>query len=243
MSVIAIIQARMGSTRLPGKVLKQIGDDTMLAQVIKRTQRANTITSVVVATTIKPSDDVIEAECQRLGVDVWRGNEDDVLDRYYQAANAYQAKSIVRITSDCPLIEAQVIDRVVEAFQATQSDYASNFEERTYPRGLDIEVMTFAALEKAWREANERFQRAHVTPYIYQNPQIFQIFSVKNEVDYSNYRWTVDTDDDLAFVQVVYDKLRKSPLFNWQDVLALMEQEPALVAMNQHIQQKSLHEG
>ncbi len=243
MNIVAIIQARMGSTRLPGKVLKIIGDDTMLAQVVKRTQQASTLTRVIVATTLKPSDDAIERECQRLAIDCWRGDEDDVLDRYYHAAKAYDAQVIIRITSDCPLIEAEVIDRVVFAFQEKQCDYASNFINRTYPRGLDIEVMTLSTLEKTWHEANEFFQRTHVTPYIYQNPQVFQLLSVEGEIDYSDYRWTVDTEDDLTFVQTVYERLQNAPDFKWQDVLALMEKDPTLLAMNHHIQQKSLHEG
>lgn len=243
MKVVAIIQARMGSTRLPGKVLQDIGGDTMLARVVRRTQRASLLDDILVATTTKAADDAIVAECNRLHVPVYRGSEDDVLDRYYQAARMTQPDAVVRITSDCPLIAPDVIDKVIAAFARNWPDYASNFIKRTYPRGLDTEIIRFAVLEQAWQAAAESYQRAHVTPYIHQQPDKFRLLSVENETDYSHYRWTVDTPDDLTFVQMVYSRLGNDDSFSWLDALDLLRREPSLAELNRHIQQKSLHEG
>ena len=243
MKVVAVIQARMGSTRLPGKVLKDIGGETMLERVVRRTQRASLLDQIVVATTVEPSDDVIVAECERLGVPIFRGDEQDVLDRYYQAAGAYEAEVVVRITSDCPLIDPKITNRVVRAFLDETPDCASNTLVRTYPRGLDTAVVTTAALARAWREATEPYQRAHVMPYIYQNPDLFRLLSVSGEVDYSHYRWTVDTQEDLDFVRAVYARLGNDDTFGWCDVLEILAQEPELTDLNRHIRQKALEEG
>ena len=157
--VLAIIQARMGSNRLPGKVMKDIGGETMLARVVKRTKRAELLDNVVVATTVDPRDDVIVNECQRLDVPVCRGKESDVLDRYYQAALLHRSDTIVRITSDSPLIDPAVVDKIISAFLSENPDYASNVVERTYPMGLDTEVMSMSALKRAWEEARQAYER------------------------------------------------------------------------------------
>lgn len=243
MNVVAIVQARMGSSRLPGKVLHDLAGQSMLSRVVRRVERAGNIGQVVVATSTSPADEAIVAECTRLGVASFRGHEQDVLDRYYQAARHYQAEAIVRITSDCPLIEPQIVGDVVAAFLAARPDYASNTLERTYPRGLDTEVMSIDALTHAWSEAAEPYQRTHVTPYFYQNPDRFALLSVRQEHDDSGQRWTVDTPEDLAFVRRIYERLGGGDEFHWQDVLALLEREPELVALNRGVQQKALHEG
>lgn len=243
MHIVAIIQARMGSTRLPGKVMRNICGRTMLARVVQRASHSKLIDQIVIATTAKVSDNPVVAECDHLNVSVFRGDEQDVLDRYYQAATAYDAEAIVRITSDCPLIEPEVVDQAIRAFLNEHPDYASNTLEVTYPRGLDAEVMTMEALTKAWQKATEPYQRIHVTPYIYQNPGQFKLFSIMNEADYSYYRWTVDTQDDLDFVRAVYSRLGTIDTFTWKDVLSILEKEPALTEINSHIRQKSLEEG
>jgi spore coat polysaccharide biosynthesis protein SpsF len=242
MKIVAIVQARMGSTRLPGKALKDIHSRTMLARVVRRALRSALIDKLVVATTEKKADDAIVSECDSLGISCFRGSEDDVLDRYYQAAKAFSADSIVRITSDCPLIDAEIVDRVVQAFLDNGPDYASNTIESTYPRGLDVEVFTFDALEKAWRKALLDFQHVHVTPYIYQHPEQFRILSVTGDEDESGYRWTVDTREDLALIRAVYAKINRDDLFSWRDVLELFRKEPNLAEVNRHIRQKSLEE-
>lgn len=243
MKIVAIIQARMGSTRLPGKVLRDIGGMTMLARVVRRVQRATLLHEVVVATSMEASDTAIVQECHHLSVPVFQGNEQDVLDRYYQAAIMYQAAGVIRITADCPLIEAEVIDKVVAAFKAQPADYASNIIERTYPRGLDTEVMTLGALEQVWRSATEPYQRIHVTPYFYQHPEQFRLLSITSDADYSHYRWTVDTAEDLTFIQAVYAHFGGLDNFSWREVLRLMHYHPELLHLNEAIQQKALHEG
>lgn len=242
MRVVAIIQARMGSTRLPGKALKDIAGETMLARVVARARCAHLLDEVVVATTTKEADEAIVAECERVDAPVFRGSEEDVLDRYHQAAKALEAEAVVRITSDCPLIEPGVIDRVVHTFLAKPADYASNSLSRTYPRGLESEVIGMAALARTWREAKESYQRVHVTPYIYENPALFRLVSITADRDYSTYRWTVDTQEDLDFVREVYARFGDDDSFSWREVLALLEREPELMALNRHVRQKSLQE-
>jgi spore coat polysaccharide biosynthesis protein SpsF len=166
-----------------------------------------------------------------------------VLDRFYQAARTLKAEAVVRITADCPLIDPQVVDQVVQTFLDVRPDYASNCLERTYPRGLDAEVMTLDALERAWKSATEPSHRAHVTPYLYENPALFKLASVKGEQDYSQHRWTVDTAEDLEFVRAVYAAFTGEETFGWQDVLRLLDARPELSAINRHVVQKALHEG
>ena len=242
MITVAIVQARMGSTRLPGKALKDIHGRSMLARVVRRAGRSALIDKLVVATAEKKADDAIVSECDSMGISCFQGSEDDVLDRYYQAARAFSADSIVRITSDCPLIDPEIIDRVVQAFLDNGPDYASNTIESTYPRGLDVEVFTFDALKKAWCDASADFQHVHVTPYIYQHPEQFKILSVTGEENWSNYRWTVDTREDLTLVRAVYEKIDRDDYFSWRDVLELFRKEPNLAELNRHIRQKSLEE-
>lgn len=239
----AIIQARMGSTRLPGKVLEDISGETMLARVVMRTKQAGLLHQTIVATTTDQKDNAIVDECQRLNIAIYRGKEHDVLDRYYRTALEYKLDTIVRITSDCPLIEPTIIDRVIGAFLSKRPDYASNVVKRTYPLGLDVEVMTMTVLARAWQEAEEQYERVHVTPFIYQNPNRFRLLHVKGAVDYSDYRWTVDTPEDLIFIRTVYERFGEAKEVGWKDVLRLLEYEPDLIAINQHIKQKSLIAG
>ncbi len=232
----------MGSTRLPGKVLADIQGHPMLWHVVQRTRRARTLDDVIVATTVDPADSAIVDFCKEQDVDLFRGSENDVLDRYYQAALQREANVVVRITSDCPLIDPDIVDKTVAAFLKKQPDYASNSAVRTYPRGLDTEVMTVAALKAAWSEALHPYQRSHVTPYLYENPERFSILSVTEEENHSAYRWTVDTPQDLEFVRTVYSRFKEEK-FLWRDVLKLMEREPKLAEINRSVVQKALYEG
>ena len=243
MKIVAMIQARMGSTRLPGKVMRDLGGDTVLARVVRRVERSEEIERVIVATSDAESDEMIVKECRRLGVDCFRGSEDDVLDRYYQAAKSLSPDVVVRITSDCPAIDPEIVDKTILAFRKARADYGSNALERTYPRGLDNEVMTLAALERCWKEARHPYQRAHVTPYVYENPSLFRMVSVKGDADYSQHRWTLDTADDLDFLRALYGQLGNRDDFSWREALAVVEDKPALAEMNRHIAQKALHEG
>ena len=240
--ILAIIQARMGSSRLPGKVLADIQGQPMLWRVIERVRVTTTVNDIVVATTTELADDVIASFCGEHGVNFFRGSGSDVLDRYYRTACRYEAQAIVRITSDCPLIDPEIIDQTVRAYSAAQPDYASNTVARTYPRGLDTEVLTFTALESAWSEARESYQRAHVTPYLYENPSRFRIVSVTGDKDYSSHRWTVDTEQDLEFVRAIYSR-GQGKEFRLRDVLRMIEHEPHLSEINRSVVQKSLLEG
>jgi spore coat polysaccharide biosynthesis protein SpsF len=242
MKVVAIIQARMGSTRLPGKVLKDVEGKSMLARVVERAGRAKLINEVLVATTDGKADDAIVEECRRLGVKVSRGDQDDVLDRYYRAAQLAKAEVVVRITSDCPLIDPLVTDKTIAAFLESRPDYASNVMQRTYPRGLDTEVLSITVLSRAWQEAHQRHEREHVTPYIYEHPDKFKLLSVTSEADFSAHRWTVDTAEDLEFVRAIYARLKANPEFSGRDVLDLLEREPQLTEINRTVEQKALHQ-
>jgi spore coat polysaccharide biosynthesis protein SpsF len=243
MRIVAIIQARMGSTRLPGKVLKDLAGATVLARVVARVRRCRQVGQVVIATTREPEDEAIVDECRRLSVRVFRGEVHDVLDRYYQAAKEEKAEAIVRITSDCPLIEPEITDATIRGFLDSRPDYASNVLERTYPRGLDTEIMTWDALSRSWREAKQPHQREHVTPYIYENASQFTLLSIKGDIDYSSHRWTLDQPEDLAFLRAVYERMGDDGGFSWRDVLALLEREPGLIELNRHVSQKALHQG
>ena len=243
MKVVAIIQARMGSTRLPGKVLLDLAGESMLARVVNRVRRARLINELLVATTDRAADDAIVTECRKWSVPVSRGDQDDVLDRYFRAAQLAKAEVVVRITSDCPLIDPEIADKTVGAFLEARPDYASNRIVQTYPRGLDTEVMTFDALARVWQAARKPYERTHVTPYIYEHPAEFRILSVTGDADYSNHRWTIDTPEDLEFVRAIYARLTDKPEFLWRDVLEVLDREPELMELNRFVMQKALHEG
>jgi spore coat polysaccharide biosynthesis protein SpsF len=214
----------------------------MLARHVRRARRASSIDELVVATTTLDADLPIVELCARRGWPCFRGSEDDVLDRYYQAALAHDAEAVVRITSDCPLIDPELIDQVVEEFTGHQPEvhYVSNFlPRRTFPRGLDTEVIRFTALERAWREDTAPNQREHVTPYIYRNRDRFRIRGVMNEVDHSSMRWTVDLPEDLALVRCVYEHFGHDR-FSWRDVLAVLEERPDWLDINRDVEQKAI---
>jgi len=241
MRVVAIVQARMGSTRLPGKVLMNLGGRTTLARVVRRLRRCARVDQLVVATTDSSLDDPIIEECLRLEADVFRGSEHDVLDRYYHAAQMFSAGIIVRITSDCPLIDPDLVDQTIFALVSQHADYASNVFPRTFPRGLDVEAFTAKALAQAWREAYEPHQREHVTPFFYEHPERFRLAAVRGKADHSRYRWTLDTAEDFELLQTIYDRLENRDDFNWCEALQLVQAEPGLAELNSHVVQKALH--
>jgi spore coat polysaccharide biosynthesis protein SpsF len=242
MKIVAIVQARMGSSRLPHKVLKDLAGATVLDRVLNRMGRSRLIQETLVATTTEPADNAIVEHCERTGQKVFRGAEQDVLDRYYQAAKSTNADVVVRITSDCPLIDPEVTDATVRAFLDQRSDYTSNVRVRTYSRGLDTEVMTVQALERAWREGTKPYQREHVTPYIYENPGKFKLHGIENDADCSQHRWTVDTPEDLQLLRAVYAQFGGRDDFGWREVLELVEADPSLANINRHVTQKAVHE-
>jgi len=239
--IVAIIQARLGSTRLPGKVLLDLAGAPVLARVINRCRRAATLNDVVVATTTLAADDPIVELCRANNWPSFRGQEDDVLDRYYQAARQSRAEVVVRITSDCPLIDPEIIDLMVKTFlEPGALDYAGNsLPPRTFPRGLDVEVFSFEALARAWRDDANPAWREHVTPYIYRHPEKFRLHAVVNNPDLSLMRWTVDTAEDLAFVRKIYGYFGHDG-FSWREVLQLLERYPEWQEINRHVAQKEV---
>lgn len=243
MRTVAVIQARVGSTRLPGKVLAEIGGVTMLERVASRTGRAATLDEVVVAIPEGAADECLVDACARAGVTAVRGSEDDVLDRYLQAAEVTVADVVVRITSDCPLIDPEVVDEVVRAFHRERPDYAANTLQRCWPRGLDVEAVARGALETAGREAREPYERVHVTPYLYRHPERFRLLPVVGPFQHGDLRWTVDTADDLAMVREVYSAFGNDDGFGWLEVLELLARRPEIEAMNRAVPQKTLEQG
>jgi len=237
--IVAIIQARMGATRLRGKVLSDLAGQTMLARVVNRSRRAKGLDAVMIATTTQPADDAIVHLCHERGWFFFRGSEEDVLDRYYRAALTYGADVVVRVTSDCPLIEPELIDSLVTTFLLHRPPlaYLSNTLVPTFPRGLDVEVMSFNALKRAWQEDDNPAWREHVTPYIWRQPDKFKICNVTNDKDYSYMRWTVDTAEDLAFVRKVYGHF-KNDTFSWREVLELLKEHPKWLEINRDVQYK-----
>ncbi len=267
--VIAIIQGRMSSSRLPGKVLADIAGQPMLQRVFARTSRAATVTETIFATTRHPSDDPIAGYCSFSGIPFTRGSLYDVLDRYYQTAKQAKADVVVRITADCPVIDPELVDDVVNTLigesgignRESGYDFVCNRLpppwKRTYPIGLDTEACTFAALERAWKEAKEPHHREHVMPYFYEgstlqpisptmgvglSPRGFRLALLHAPADYGHYRWTVDTPEDLEFMRQVYARFNGRDDFSWKEVLDLVHDNPELAKINAGVQHKTLND-
>jgi spore coat polysaccharide biosynthesis protein SpsF len=239
MRTVAIVQARMGSTRLPGKVMHDLCGDTMLARGIQRLRAASSLAHVVIATTINSEDDVIVREAQRLGVQVHRGSAHDVLDRYVGAARACGADAVVRVTSDCPMIDPGVVDRVVAKLSGA-IDYASNTHDvQTFPRGLDCEVFWRDTLERMGRMATSKAAREHVTVLVREQPALFRTDQLISDTNDSDLRWTVDTDADLALVRTLFEQFSLATrTVDYRDIVRAVRAQPALRAINAHIAQK-----
>jgi spore coat polysaccharide biosynthesis protein SpsF len=247
--IVAIVQARMSSKRLPGKVLKPLGSKPTLGYVLHQLSGARRVNNIVLATSVESSDDPIVLWARRAKVDCVRGNLTDVLDRYYQAAKRSEAETVVRITADCPLLDASVVDRCIERFLEGDCDYVSNVNPPTFPDGLDNEVFSFEALERAWKEASHPAEREHVTLYIRNHPKIFRIANVENDTDYSKLRWTLDTHEDYVFLNKVVQKLEmehikeSNPRFTMREVLDLLESDASLLEVGSASASGSSNEG
>ena len=229
----AIIQARMGSSRLPGKVMKIIDNEkSMLKYVLDQVKNAKNIKKIIVATTNLHEDNVIEEFVKSQNVSYFRGNPEDVLNRYYNCSNKFNLKSIVRITGDCPLIDPQIMDKVIEKYISGNYDYVSNNNPRSYPYGMDLEVFSFKVLESVFKNANLPSEREHVTPYIYNNPKKFKIGKIKNDEDYSRIRLTVDRELDFKLIQKIVSKINKRPIL-LEDIMNLYKNEKEIFEINQ----------
>ena len=244
--VVCIVQARMGSSRLPGKVLKDIRGFPMLHWVVNRADNAQMVDKTIVATTLEHSDDPIEQWCVDNDVECFRGSVFDVLDRFYQCARAQHAEIVVRITGDCPLIDPAIIDNLVKEFSAKDVDFAANRlpppYSRTFPIGLDVEVASFDALDESWRKARETFEREHVMPFLYTVPGRFKTYIMDHPVNYGTERWTVDTAEDLEFIRAVFNEIKNIDSFSWLDILSILKAKPHLRAINAEVPHKHLRE-
>ena len=239
LNISAIIQARTGSSRLPNKTIEFFEGKTLLGHIIQRVKLCKRLDSIILATTSNYSDDCLSDIAKKEKILIYRGSEDDVLDRYYRAAKEFGTEIIVRITSDDPFKDPTIVDKAVDFFQKLQPeiDIVTNYLPPTYPEGLDIEVFSFRALETAWQEARKQSEREHVSTYIYKNSSLFQHFNfIHKESDLSHLRWTIDYAADMEFTKRVYAEIYPhKPDFSWKDVLDLVNQFPDLQAMNSHI--------
>lgn len=241
MKIIIIVQARMTSTRLPGKVLKTVLGKSLLEYQIERLQRVKNVDDIIIATTDRTTDDVIVDLCDRLDVNVFRGAEHDVLSRYFGAAQQSFAHVVVRVTSDCPLIDPAVIDEVISFYlnHYPMYDYVANCLERTFPRGMDTEVFSMKALRMANVKAARPVEREHVTPYISGNPDLFASANVASNKDLSMHRWTVDTEEDFELIQKILEGVyQKKQNFTMDDILNFLTEHPQLFFINAHVEQK-----
>lgn len=233
--VIAIVQARTSSSRLPGKVLKKILGKPMILLELERLQRCRMINKIILATSTDTSDDVLEETVKNAGFSTYQGNLNDVLDRYYKCANQYSPVHVVRITGDCPVIDPRIVDSIIIKHLQENNDYTSNvLEPATFPDGLDTEVIKFSALEYAWKKAALPSEREHVTQYIIKHPEIFKHGSIFCELsDIGGERWTVDEPEDFNFIQQIYERLYpEKPIFLIEDILALLKDNPDLRKIN-----------
>ncbi len=243
MRTVIIVQARMTSTRLPGKILKRVLGKTLLEYQYERLRRVRHADEIVIATTTNEMDQPIVEWCERLGAACFRGSEHDVLARYHGAAVQYRADIVVRVTSDCPLIDPIVIDQVIGYYldHIASCDYVSNCQMRTYPRGMDVEVFSRQALNEAFAEAIEPTEREHVTPFIYHHPERYRLASITFTENQSHHRWTVDTPEDFELVEKILTEIYPArPSFTLTDLLDLLRQHPDWAGINAHVEQKKL---
>jgi spore coat polysaccharide biosynthesis protein SpsF len=238
-NIVAIIQARMGSTRLPGKVMKIVDGMPILWHVVSRLKRSKLLNGIVVATSTDKADNQIEDFCKKNNISFYRGSNEDVLSRYYQTAKAYKADLVVRITSDCPLIDPEIVDLVIKRHLDTKSDYTNNL---LYPRGLSPEVFNYAALEKAYKEAKAQPEREHVTVYFYRNPSLFKVISVEAEKKFRrpDIRICVDQQEDVDLIRRIFEEMKGKDFFLTEEIIDLFNKKPELLKINSMVVQKGV---
>ena len=232
-NVVAVIQARMGSTRLPGKIMMDVENRPMLWHVVDRLGRCNMLNKVVVATSDRRSDDAVEKFCEKHSFNIFRGDENNVLARYYSAAEKYAADVVVRITGDCPLIDPELVDTCIHSFLVDYFDYYSNINPPTFPDGLDCEVIKYSALETAYKSARLKSEIEHVTPFIRNNPALFKIGNCSSAINYEYHRWTLDNKEDFELIEKIYSRLYSVGKYvAWTDVIRLLEENPEWLKIN-----------
>lgn len=235
-----IVQARVGSSRLPRKVMKLIdGKNPVIHYVLKQLEYSKFLKQIVVATTNNPNDDQIVDYLEKNNHMFFRGDEKDVLDRFYLCSKKFSFSIIVRITSDNPLIDPSIVDTMIEEFEKHHYDYMTNSIPRTFPFGTEVEIFTFNALENAWKNAKNETEREHVTPYFYNNPEKFKIKKIESSYNMSGLRWTLDEYSDFILIQNIIKKIKKSPIL-LDDILELHQKEPQLFKINENVKHKIL---
>ena len=244
MKIGAIVQARMGSTRLPGKVLKKIKGKTILEHVINRLKFSTKLDKIIVATTTNPSDDLIVDLCKKKEILFFRGSEDNVLERYFETATYHNLDVVVRVTSDCPLIDANILDKTIvkhlENTFAITTNAGLDQNNRTFPRGLDTEVFNFQYLKDSYDNATKKYQKEHVTPYIYEK-HANKIGIFNSDIDYSYHRWTLDTPKDFKLIEIIYEELYTTKNnFMFEEILKLFEIKPEILDINKSVTQKKI---
>jgi len=230
-----IIQARMNSTRLPGKVLMNIdGKFPALFYTVEQLKNSKLLEKIVIATSSNQEDNNIEKFCRKYNIKCFRGSLENVLDRYYQCAKEFGITTIVRIPADKPLIDPEIVDEVIQKFKENSFDCVTNFQPSTIPSGTEVEIFSFSALETAWKNASSAFDKEHVTPYIYKNKEQFKIFNVVNKEDLSNFRWALDYKEDLELIRKIVMKIEKRPILT-RDIINLLNKEKELIKINQNV--------
>jgi len=232
--ITAIIQARLSSQRLPKKLIMKINQKTLLENLFSQLSYSKQIEKRIIATTSDTIDDEIEHIANSLNISCFRGNSLNVLDRYYNCAKLFGLETIVRISGDAPLIDPEIVDRTIEYYKKNNFDYVSNFVKRTFPIGTEVEIFSFETLEKCWSNAKKPYEKEHVTPFIYENPDLFNIGSIQNIENSSHLHWTVDTIEDFTFVESISKKIKNRPIL-MNHILDLLQNEPDLVKINQSV--------
>jgi spore coat polysaccharide biosynthesis protein SpsF len=233
----AVIQARMGSTRLPGKILMKINGNTLLQCQLEQLEHSSSLNDIIIATTTNPEDDMIVDFANTNAIKTFRGNSLDVLDRYYQCARHFSLEHIMRITSDCPLIDPTIVDKTAEFYKVGKFDYVNNFHGDAYPPGTDVEVFSTKTLKKTWEKAKKPSEREHVTPYIYNNPTLFSIGYLKNTVNVSGLHYAVDREEDLQLVKLLYKKIQRRPIL-LDDIIKAIKEDPTMLEINKNTSAK-----
>ena len=237
MSFLAIVQARMGSTRLPKKVMKEIMGVPSIKYLLDRLSKSNKLDEIIVATSSEEVNKPLIKYLDEIGYKVFIGSEDNVLERYYLASNYYKNHNIVRITGDCPLVDSSLLDKMIDYFIAHNSDYLSNLWPRSFPKGLDIEIFTYQSLKRAYHETNDKYDLEHVTPYIRESGK-FNVTNYSNKNDYSEQRWTVDWPDDFELIKEIFINFSPEIFFSWEDVMTLSQEKPEIFNINKHLVEK-----
>ena len=240
--ITAIIQARMGSSRLPGKVLKKFSGDCLIGHIMARLKHSRFISKIIVATTINQADDILVDWLNSRQVAVYRGSEQDVLERYYEAANYFEANNIIRITSDDPFKDPEIIDKVAQLYFNQNLDFAYNNNPPTFAEGLDTEIFSYDALRRAHVRSKDPFEREHVTQHFFRNQKDFKQKNLVSPINYSYLRWTIDDEEDLEMTRIVYEKLYSpGKIFLAQDILDLLEREPTISLINQNVKRSDMY--